>query len=176
MKLAALGFSLILLMGGMAAQTAAPPASPMHHDASMHPTPDQHMQEMKAQVEQMRATLNDMKANAATIKDSSAKRQAQLNTQLWEKMVAHLEGMVNMMSSHGAGGHAMSCCGEMKGGKAEHGAGMMASNDDCCSGMKEGKGGMSCCGEGGMSCGKPKKPEADSLHDHQISPPPPPPQ
>jgi len=170
MRLAVLAFASILLAGALSAQTAAAPPA-MQHDHAMAGMPDQHMQEMKAQVEQMRATLSDMKANYAGIKDSTAKRQAQLDTQLWEKMVAHLEGMVNMMSSHAAGDHSMACCGGMMSAKAAGGAGMNAAGHDCCSDMKDGKAGMSCCGEGGMSCGKPQKPGADSLPEHKMEPP-----
>jgi hypothetical protein len=181
MKIAALAFATLFLAASLAAQTAAPPPPPppMQHDHAMAGMGDQHMQQMKAQVEQMRATLNDMKANAAGIKDAAAKRQAQLDMQLWEKMVAHMEGMVNMMSSHAAGGHSMGCCGDMKDGKPGccagmkddvKGGGMAAAGHDCCAGMQDGKA-MSCCGEGGMSCGKPQKPAGDSLQEHKMEPP-----
>ena len=62
---------------------------------------DQHMQEMKAQVEKMRATLEQMKTNLAKVKDPALKQQAQLDVDLWEGMVTHMEGMVLMMSGKG---------------------------------------------------------------------------
>jgi hypothetical protein len=166
MKLAALAIASILFAGSLGAQTTAAPAPPVQHEHSMNGMPEQHMQQMKAQVEQMRATLTDMKSNAAQIKDSAGKRQAQLDAQMWEKMVTHMEGMVNMMSSRGPAGHSMSCCSGMKAEGKEAG-------HDCCSAMKDGKGAMSCCGEGGGSCGKPQKAGGDSLPDHDMPQSPP---
>jgi formylmethanofuran dehydrogenase subunit B len=63
----------------------------------------QHMQQMKAQVESMRAKVDQMKANVARIKDPATKQQMQLDTELWDAMVSHLEGMQKMMSEHGMG-------------------------------------------------------------------------
>lgn len=150
MKSAALCVALFLFSGCLWAQEApAPPPSPAgphHHEMSaMH---DQHMAEMKAQVEKMRATLNQMKATAAREKKSPEQLELQQNAELWDAMISHLEGMVKMMSEHpgpgmGMGmmqheGHeGMSCCAGMK-----EGAG-------CCGGMKEGGG---CCGG---KCAKP---------------------
>ena len=57
-----------------------------------------------------KATLNlpktafPMKANLPKIKDSATKQQMQLDTELWDAMVSHLEGMQKMMSEHGMGG------------------------------------------------------------------------
>jgi hypothetical protein len=39
-----------------------------------------------------------MKANLPKIKDATLKQQAQLDADLWESMVQHMEGMVKMMS------------------------------------------------------------------------------
>jgi hypothetical protein len=76
----------------------------MHHDmAAMH---QQHMQEMKDQAAKMRATVEQMKANLAKVKDPAVKQQSQLDIDLWEGMVSHMEGMANMMSDHrGMGMH-----------------------------------------------------------------------
>jgi hypothetical protein len=79
-----------------------PPSGGMHHD--MGPMMQQHMQEMKAQVESMRAKVDQMKANLPKIKDAATKQQMQLDTELWDAMVSHLEGMQKMMSGQGMGG------------------------------------------------------------------------
>jgi TolA-binding protein len=87
------------------AQEPAPQSPPahhgMHHDrAAMH---QKHMQEMKDQVAKMRATLDQMKANLSKVKDPAVKEQSQLDIDLWEAMVKHMEGMVSMMSQHEGG-------------------------------------------------------------------------
>ena len=102
------------------AQSAPPMHHPMGHD--MH---QQHMQEMKAQLEKMHANLDQMKTNLVKIKDPAARQQAQLNVDLWQDMVGHLDGMVKMMSDGG-----MHKRGMMHGGAAMSMA--------CCAGMKEG--------------------------------------
>jgi hypothetical protein len=79
----------------------------MHdHMMAMH----QHMQSMQDQTAQMRATLEKMKANLAKISDPALKQQAQLNVDLWEAMVQHMEGMSKMMQAH----HGMGMTGGMK--------------------------------------------------------------
>jgi hypothetical protein len=150
MKSAALGVALFLLSGCLWAQEApAPPPSPAgpHHHAmgAMH---DQHMTEMKAQVEKMRATLNQMKAIAAKEKKSPEQQELQQNAELWDAMISHLEGMVKMMSENPGPGMAM---GMMHG--EGHGMGM-----SCCAGMKDGEAGMK---EGGCCGGKCSKPAAE---------------
>jgi hypothetical protein len=92
---------------GQAPTQSAPPHGPMHHHMmAMH---EKHVQEMKAQVEKMHATLDQMKANLAKLKDPAVKQHAQLDVDLWEAMVAHMDDMVKMMSVHGGmgmmGGH-----------------------------------------------------------------------
>ncbi len=96
--------------------------------AAMHQA---HIQEMKDQVAKMRATLEQMKTNLAKVKDPALKQQSQLDADLWEGMVKHMEGMAEMMS-HGGMGPGMGA-GMMGGGTHEMG---------CCAGMKEG----GCCG------------------------------
>ena len=140
MRIVALFCSVVLLSVCVWAQAEAPAQPPQYPPArpssSMHhPVPsdehEHHMQEMKAQVEKMHATLDQMKANLAKVKDPAARQQAQLNVDLWEGMVQHMDGMVKMMSDHpmpheGAG-MQMGCCMGMK--KGEHGGG-------CCGGNK----------------------------------------
>lgn len=103
-------------------QPSAPASSPdmqppMQHMHGMH---QKHVQEMKAQVDKMRATLEQMKANLAKIKKSGQVSQHdQLDADLWEAMVQHMESMVTMMShGPGMGMGEMSCCAGMKDGKA----------------------------------------------------------
>src|SRR5437588_11212872 len=112
------------------AQSAPPMHHPMGHD--MH---QQHMQEMKAQLEKMQANLDQMKTNLVKIKDPAARQQARLNVDLWQDMVGHLDGMVKMMSDGG-----MHERGMMHGGAAMP---RMA----CCDGMKEGAQKGGCCGD-----------------------------
>jgi hypothetical protein len=90
--------------------------TPARHEHGMAGMPDQHMQEMKAQVETMRATLDKMKANLVKIKDPALMEQSQADVDLWQAMVKHMEGMVAMMSdSHESGmmEHGMGCCAKM---------------------------------------------------------------
>lgn len=119
---------LLVLTVGMCAQQPSPSTpnsgqaptpghtthSAMHHHAGMQ-------SDMHAQVQKMRATLDKMKANLATIKDPTVKQQAQLDVDLWETMVQHMEGMAKMMSGHpdmGMMGNMhhedMGCCSDDK--------------------------------------------------------------
>jgi hypothetical protein len=159
MKSAVVCFVVVLLSAALWAQAApaatpapqapaATPAKPMHHHAhAMGGMRDQHMQEMKAQVEKMRATLEQMKANLAKVKDPALKQQSQLDSDLWEGMVKHMEGMVSMMSGHEGMGMGM-MHDDMHGGM---GGGM-----ECCKDMKEGGG---CCGGNKCMQGPPKPAE-----------------
>jgi hypothetical protein len=100
------------------------------------------MPDMKAQVEKMRATLDQMRANLAKVKDPALKQQAQFDVDLWEAMVEHMENMVQMMSDSpnrpmGHMHHGMGCCGGMHKGEG-----------CCCGGMKPGEGGKCMHGDG----------------------------
>jgi hypothetical protein len=145
MKFVAFSLFLVLLNVCLWAQ-AAPPAQPQspqppdarsapptHHPMG-HDIHQQHMQEMKAQLEKMHATLDQMKANLIKMKDPAAKQQAQLNVDLWQGMVGHLDGMVKMMSDGGM----------HEGGMMHGGAAMPMA---CCAGMKEGSQKAGCCGD-----------------------------
>ena len=141
MKFVAFSCFLVLLNACLWAQAAAPaqPQAPQSPDAQsdspmQHNMHQQHMQEMKAQLEKMHATLDEMKANLAKMKDPAARQQAQLNVDLWQDMVGHLDGMVKMMSDGG-----MHERGMMHGGAAMPMA--------CCDGMKEGAQKGGCCGD-----------------------------
>ena len=124
------------LWGQTSAQTPAPPAQPAHpaHHDMQHgkAMPADHMQGMKDQVAKMRATLEIMKSNLLTLKgDPAARQQAQLNVELWEVMIQHMEGMVKMMSAHegmGMGG-GMGMMGGMHHGEHHHD--MECKRDDC---------------------------------------------
>jgi hypothetical protein len=74
-----------------------------------------------------------MKSNLAKVKDPAAKQQIQLDADLWEMVVSHMEGMQKMMSDHPPMGMMGMHHGEME--------------ESCCAGMKEG--GMQGCCKGG---------------------------
>ncbi len=100
-------FTLAVWAQDTGAQGTQPPPQgqpgPMHHQ--MHPPGMQeHMQEMKAQVASMRTKVDQMKANLGKIKDPATKQQMQLDTDLWDAMVTHLENMQKMMAEHMIGG------------------------------------------------------------------------
>lgn len=96
-----LSCSAVGLWAQAAPQTPAPPPPGMHHPRHDHMMAmHKHMQDMQAQVANMRATLEKMKANLSRITDPAVKQQAQLDVDLWESMVQHMEGMAKMMSGH----------------------------------------------------------------------------
>lgn len=158
MKVAFICLALVLVSACAWAQAPAPATAPppAHGMAAMH---EQHLQEMKDQVAKMRATLDQMRANLSKVKDPADRKQEEMNVELWDSMIKHMEGMVEMMSSHhppmgdmGGGMHH----GEMACGKEHHGdhdagcCAMMKAGGSCCAdmaGMKDG----GCCG--GNKCG-----------------------
>ena len=104
MKPASLFLVLLFLSASLAAQTSGqgttpgtPPPPRHQHMMEMQ----QHMQEMKAQVAKMQANVDQMKANAAKITDPAARQQADLDAQMWQMMVDHMQGMQKMMAEHG---------------------------------------------------------------------------
>jgi hypothetical protein len=144
-------FVSAMVFGQAAATQSAPPqAAPMEHpmrgEMMQH-----HMQEMKAQLDAMRAKIADIKANLAKVKDPAAKQALQADVDLWETMAGHMEAMQKMMPPPG------------------HGPGMATQHEGggCCAGMmnhgaKSGDNTMSCCG--GNKCmqsksGSPIAPE-----------------
>lgn len=109
-----LGFliAMLLLTLLVSAQATQPSpqqpsqATPMHHP--MHHDSEQHMQEMKTQVDQMRAKVEAMKANLPNVKDPALKQQLQNDVDLWEMMVNHMDQMSKMMEGRpGMMGHGM---------------------------------------------------------------------
>ncbi len=104
MKSASFFLAVLFLSAGLAAQTSTQgttpgtPAAP-HHEHMM--AMQQHMQEMKAQIAKMQANVDQMKANAAKIKDPAGRQQADLDAQMWQMMVDHMQGMQQMMAEHG---------------------------------------------------------------------------
>lgn len=104
MKPASFLLAVLLLGAGLAAQTAAQGTSPATPPPPRHQhmmAMQQHMQEMKAQVAKMQANVDQMKANAAKIKDPAVRQQADLDAQMWQMMVDHMQGMEKMMTEHG---------------------------------------------------------------------------
>jgi hypothetical protein len=97
------------------------------------PTPD-----VKAQLDIMRTKLAQMKAVVAKIKDPALKEQSQLDIDLWESMIDHMQAMIAGMPSNapiamGAGPGGMGCCARMRGSMTQGGC--------CCAGMMNGSGG-----------------------------------
>jgi hypothetical protein len=184
MKASAVLTASLLLAGLLAAQNPPAPKNPpaaelpaAHTEHGPHAAANshkQHMQAMKAEVEAMRAALAQMKANVASIKDASSKKQAQLDADLWERMVAHLEGMVNMMSGADQGDEA-ACCAGMMGDEEKNSCAAMKFgakpdgmiNHGCCSGMKQAEGGMGCC-DGAM--GSSGNASGEGQHQHHRAP------
>lgn len=103
MKYASFFLAVLFLSAGLAAQTSTPGTTqetpPPHHQHMM--AMQQHMQEMKAQIAKMQANVDQMKANAAKIKDPAVRQQADLDAQMWQMMVDHMQGMQQMMAEHG---------------------------------------------------------------------------
>ena len=103
-----ISFALVLALSLNAARLlaqAAPQNSPPppHHQMGDHATAMHHHMQMQEQVTKMRSTLDQMKANVGTISDSASREHAQLDLELWESMVQHMEDMVKMMSMGGTG-------------------------------------------------------------------------
>jgi TPP-dependent 2-oxoacid decarboxylase len=99
------GLAVLILSGALAAQTSAPAQGtagtppPQEHMMAMQ----QHMQEMQAQMTKMKTNVEQMKANAAKIQDPAAKQQAELDAEMWQMMVDHMQSMQKMMSEHQGG-------------------------------------------------------------------------
>jgi hypothetical protein len=117
-----------------------PMAHPMPHDmTAMH---QQHMRAMKAQLDQMRAKLDALKASLGNVKDPAVKQQLQLDADLWDMMVNHVESMQRMMEQQRVP------MGMMPGpGMGMH-HGEMSGCCPCCAGMKGGMGGGMKCTQG----------------------------
>lgn len=121
-----------------------PVAHPSDHPGmmAMH---QQHVQEMRAQLDKMQAKLDEMKANLAKLKDPAVRQQIQLDTDLWAMMVGHMEDMQKMMV-----------------GSMEHGDPAGMHHDEmagCCAGMKDQPGGMKCMQAMHHDADKPIVPE-----------------
>src|SRR5690242_11223500 len=127
MKLAIAAVVLCCSMSIMAQNTqpvAVPPTPPQ---TNMH---QQHMQDMKAHIAKMRENVTQMRTNAAKIKDPALRQQAQLDADMWDGMIAHMESMQGMMGGPGgmgmmAGGPGMTHGGPGGMGMMHDGMGMM---------------------------------------------------
>ena len=162
-----LAFAAILLSLSLSvvAQTSAPETktpSPGAPAPNMH---QQHMQEMKDHIAKMRDNVTQMRANAAKIKDPATRQQAQLNADMWDGMVTHMEAMQTMMDggpggmgmmhggpggmgmmhegmAMGGPGHEMGCCAAMMGSHSDHEMAMKDGPGGSCGKMQ---GGSGCC-------------------------------
>jgi uncharacterized protein YlxW (UPF0749 family) len=105
MKVTSYLLAVVLLGVGMAAQTSSSGQAAGTQTKTMRQQRmemmQQHMQEMKAQIAKMQANVDQMKANAAKIKDPAVRQQADLDAQMWQMMVDHMQGMQKMMAEHG---------------------------------------------------------------------------
>ena len=63
----------------------------------------QHVAAMQADVDKMKAALEQMKANVANVSDAGEKERWQSNVDLWTLMIGHMEHMVKEMDSMGPG-------------------------------------------------------------------------
>ena len=99
---------VVLLCGALlcaqdAPKTPAAPPAHAHGQMGMH----RPMLTMEEEAAKMRATLEKMKANLSKITDPAAKEQAQLDAELWEDLVQHMESMAQMMKAHSGMGMDM---------------------------------------------------------------------
>ena len=85
-----------------------PGGMPQHHHKSagmqssdMRAMHEKHMQEMKQNLDKMKALLQDMKTNAAGL-NGKEKAAMDANVQLWQMMIDHMEQMMNNMSMMGS--------------------------------------------------------------------------
>jgi hypothetical protein len=129
--------------GSAATASPAPAAHGMDNEMMQ-----QHMQEMKAQLDSIRAKIESMKTNLGKVKDPSAKQVLQTDIDLWGTMASHMEAMQRTMSA------------------PNHGAGMAMHHEGgcpCCAGMMSGEAkaddhAMGCCGGGKCMRSKPGTP------------------
>jgi hypothetical protein len=145
MRLAARALCIAFLIATAWAQTNPapqdPPAPPRMHcmvgaqqpAMSTPPAPD-----MKAQLDIMRTKLEQMKVAVAKIKDPALKEQSQLDIDLWQSMIDHMQAMAAAMPPNapmamGAGPGGMRCCAGMRSS--------MRTAGRCCAGMMNGSGG-----------------------------------
>lgn len=148
----------VLTFAATAWGQAAPPQNPASppppaaggpmHQRMHHPMMQQHMPDMKAQLDTMRAKIAVLQTNLAKVKDPATKQALQADLDLWQSMATHMEAMQKMMSTAGP---AMAmhhddagcpCCAEM---------------------MKQGGSGMACCGGNKCMHGKPGQPAAPEM-------------
>lgn len=86
---------------GQAGQPSGMGMHDMHGMANMH---TQMMNDMQADLDSMRSTLQKMKDGMDKVSDRATKDQLQLNINLWQSLIDHMEkhmaGMRKMMNSH----------------------------------------------------------------------------
>jgi len=63
----------------------------------------QHMAAMQADLDKMKAALEQMKTNVGSISDAAEKARWQSNVDLWTVMVGHMEQMMKHMNAMGPG-------------------------------------------------------------------------
>jgi hypothetical protein len=55
----------------------------------------QHTRQLRNELDQMRAKLAEMKINASKVKEPALSKQLELETELWQMMLAHVEELNN---------------------------------------------------------------------------------
>jgi hypothetical protein len=96
--------SVVMWAQAVPQEPAPPPEHPMKHEPAqdhMMAMPQNQMVEAKAELEKMKATLEKMKANLAQVKRPGLLRtQEELNIEMWEIMIGHMDEMLKMMDKH----------------------------------------------------------------------------
>ncbi len=73
----------------------------MHEMSNMH---EQMMKDMQADLDSMRSNLQEMKDQIGKVSDRGTKDQLQLNIDMWQSLIAHMDkhmaAMKKMMSAH----------------------------------------------------------------------------
>jgi TolA-binding protein len=73
----------------------------MHEMSNMH---EQMMKDMQANLDSMRSNLQEMKDQIGKVSDRSTKDQLQLNIDMWQSLIAHMDkhmaAMKKMVSAH----------------------------------------------------------------------------
>ena len=103
--LLALIFGLTPLMWAQELQAPRPGGSQARgeHREPMTEIHQQEMEAMKADIQNMKSALAQMKANLFTIKDVNEFARWRNNVDLWETLVGHMERMQKRMESLGTG-------------------------------------------------------------------------
>ncbi len=79
-------------------------AQRMQRMQQMQQQHQQEMQAMKADLDKMRGLLDQMKSNIANVRDANSKKEMQLNADLWQTLLDHMQQMMSRAEQRGAMG------------------------------------------------------------------------